>query len=58
MFNYDKEFSKILEYPVNENDVVFDFTFYLSIVHYNIVNNFNIPTILTLICNKENWVKK
>lgn len=55
--NYDSDYKNSAKLEVKSSDCVLDSKFYMAIVHYSIVNNFNIPSIFTLICDHDNWIQ-
>ena len=54
---FDSEYKNTVLMEENSDDIFLDSKFYMAVVHYNIVNKLNIPSIFTLICSQEDWIK-
>ncbi len=55
-FNYDNEYSLNCKLLPESNDIVFKNKFYMTIVHYSIMSNFNIPSIFIMCGDADNYI--
>lgn len=55
-FNFDSDYSLNCKLQPESNDIVLKNKFYMTIVHYSIMSNLNIPSIFIMCCDKENFI--